>query len=100
MFYKEQCGCLLSALEGNIVLEDGYSSSPQLFWHREPVSWKTILPQTSGGWGWFGDDSSTLHLSGSLFLLLLHQLHLKSSGIRSQRLVTPAIQHSWKDGLE
>ena len=35
-----------------------------------------------GRGGWFGDDSSTLHL----FLLLLHQLHLRSSGIRSWRL--------------
>ena len=40
-----------------------------------------------GRGGWFGDDSSTLHL----FLLLLHQLHLRSSGIRSQRLGTPAL---------
>ena len=38
--------------------------------------------------GWFQDDSSTLHLSCTLFLLLLHQLHLRSSGIRSRRLGT------------
>ena len=40
------------------------------------------------GW-WFPDDSSTLHLLCTLFLLLLHQLHLRSSGIRSWRLETP-----------
>ena len=35
--------------------------------------------------GWFWDDSSTLHLLCALFLLLLHQFHLRSSGLRSQR---------------
>ena len=30
--------------------------------------------------GWFQDDSSALHLMCTLFLLL-HQLHLRSSGI-------------------
>ena len=39
--------------------------------------------------GWFQDDSSALHLLCTLFLLLLHQLHLRSSGIRSRRLGTP-----------
>ena len=40
---------------------------------------------TDQGWGWFWDDSSALHLSCTLFLLLLHQLHLRSSGTGSQR---------------
>ena len=41
---------------------------------------------------WFGDDSNTLHLSCTLFLLLLlYPLHLRSSCIRSQRLGTPAL---------
>ena len=39
---------------------------------------------TDRGWGWgsgwFGDDSSTWHLLCTLFLLLLHQLHLRSQG--------------------
>ena len=39
-----------------------------------------------GKWGCFGDDSSILHLLCTLFLLLLHQLCLGSSDIRSQRL--------------
>ena len=43
-----------------------------------------------GGGGWFLDDSSVLHLLCTLFLLLFHQLHLRSSGIRSWRLGTPA----------
>ena len=41
--------------------------------------------------GWFGDDSGTLHLLCTLFLSLLHQLNLRSSGIKSWRLGTPAL---------
>ena len=43
---------------------------------------------------WFLDDSNSLHLSCTLLLLLLQKLHLRSSGIRSQRLGTPALEHS------
>ena len=43
--------------------------------------------------GWFQDDSRTLHLLCTLFLLLLHQFHLRSSRIRSYRLGAPAIQY-------
>ena len=32
--------------------------------------------------GWFQNNSSALHLLCTIFLLLLHQLHLRSSGIR------------------
>ena len=46
-----------------------------------------------GSGGWFGDDSSTLHLLYTLFLLLLHEIHLRASGIRSQRLGNPALRH-------
>ena len=46
--------------------------------------------------GCFGDDSSTLRLSCTLFLLLLHQLHLRS-GIRSWRLGTPVLHYLFKD---
>ena len=35
---------------------------------------------------WFGDDSSALHVLCTLFLPLLHQLHLRPLGIRLQRL--------------
>ena len=44
------------------------------------------------GWRWFRGDSEALHLLCTLFLLLLHQLHLISSEVRSQRLGTPAIK--------
>ena len=55
------------------------------FLHQGQFSWMTIFPQT-GVAGWFQDDSSTLYLFCTLSLLLLHQFHLRSSGIRSQRL--------------
>ena len=38
------------------------------------------------GGGWFWNDSSALHLLCTLFLLLSHQVHLRSLGIRSQSL--------------
>ena len=41
--------------------------------------------------GGFWDDSSALHFSCTQFLGLLHQLHLRSLGIRSQRLETPTL---------
>ena len=50
---------------------------------------KGDFPHELEKWGRFQDDSSALHLLCTLFLLLLHQLHLRSSGIRSWRLGTP-----------
>ena len=41
--------------------------------------------------GCFGDDSNTLYFLCSLFLLLLHQLHRRSPGIRSQKLGIPVL---------
>ena len=43
--------------------------------------------------GWFQDDSSILRLLCALFILLSHQLHLRSSGIRSWKLGTPVLWH-------
>ena len=40
------------------------------------------------GRGWFQDNSSTLHLLRTSFLLLLYQFHLRASDIRSRRLGT------------
>ena len=45
-------------------------------------------------WGWFQDDSSALHLLCTSFLSLLCQLHLRPSGIRSQRLGSPELQNT------
>ena len=71
-----------------------HSSSLQPFWHQGAVLWKTVFPQTDWGeGGWFQDDSSAFHLLCTLFILLLHQLQLRSSGIRYQGLGTPVIQY-------
>ena len=48
------------------------------------------FPTDQGGTEWFWDDCSTSHILYTLFLLL-HQLHLRSSGIRSRRLGTPGL---------
>ena len=40
----------------------------------------------------FCDDSRALHLLCTLSLFLLYQLHLRSTGFRSQRLGTPAVE--------
>ena len=48
---------------------------------------------------WFGDDSSALRLLCTLFLLLLHKLYLRSSGIQFQRLGTPVISDTDIFGL-
>ena len=68
------------------------SSSPQP--HSAPGTGFTEDSFSTGrgrAGGWFQDDSSALHLLCTLFLLLLYQLHLRSSGIRSQRLETPDV---------
>ena len=41
--------------------------------------------------GWFQDDLSALHLLCTLFLLLLCQLHLRASDIRSRRFKPPVL---------
>ena len=68
-----------------------YGSDPNSFGTRDHFHGRQLF---HGGWGWFGDDSSTWHLLCTLFLLLLHQLHLRPSGIRSQSLGTPALWNS------
>ena len=81
----------------------------------------SFLPKKSQGWspsewtGWISLPSkglsrvfsntkvqkhqlfSSLHLLCTLFLLLLHQLHLRSSSIRSWSLGSPALAHSHGD---
>ena len=44
---------------------------------------------TDGLGGGFQDDSSTLHLSCTLVLLLLHELQFRPFGIRPEKLGTP-----------
>ena len=38
----------------------GLTSSPQPFWHQEPVLWKSVFPRAGGTSGCFPVDSSTL----------------------------------------
>ena len=71
--------CCIHLASGLLHIRNPLSSGPQPFWHQGPASWKTIFPQMGGGNGWFQDDSSTLQLLCTLFLLLLHQLCLRSS---------------------
>ena len=62
---------------------------------------KKIFPRMGGRWGWFLDDSSVWHLLCTLLLLLLHQLQLRSAGIRYQRLGIPALKHpDWTEGAK
>ena len=68
------------------------SAAVHRLWYQGSISWKTIFPRP--GEGWFEDASSELHLLCTLFLLSWHQLHLRSSGIKSQRLGTPGLVHS------
>ena len=73
---------------------------PQHFGTRDWFSRKTIFPRIDEV-GLTGGDSLGmiqvhLHLLCALFLLLLHQLLLRSSGIRSQRLGTPVLESSLK----
>ena len=61
------------------------------FGTRDRICGRQFFHRLGVGEG-FQDDSSALHLSHTLFLLLLHQLHLRSLGIRSQRLGTPVLK--------
>ena len=64
---------------------------PKLFGTRDRFCGRQFFYEP-GGWGWFRDDSSMLHLLCTLFLLLLYRLYLISSGIRFWRLWTPDLQ--------
>ena len=59
---------------------------PNLFGTRDWFCERVFPPSGGGSGGWYQDDSSALHLLCALFLLLFHQLHLRSPGIRSQNL--------------
>lgn len=67
-----------------------YTRGPQPFWHRDEF-WGWQFFHVLGRRRWFWDDLNTLHLLWPLFLLLLSQLHLRSSSIRSLRLGTSAL---------
>ena len=79
-----ECPKRLQGQEG-MFLQNGL----QCFWHSWPVLRKTIFFMDHKVGECYWDDSRSLHLLCILFLLLLHQLHLRSSGIRSRRLGIP-----------
>ena len=103
--------CALPLWTGKHDLTYRPSSTMGSFWSSKDQAWDPLhqrsptflVPGTGfvednfskdqGRGGWFRDDSSALHLLCTLFLLLLHQLHLRSSGIRSSGLGTPALDH-------
>ena len=68
-----------------------WSSGPPPCWHQGLVSWKAIFLGTR--LGWFHDGSSAFHFLCTFFLFFLHQLHLRSSGVRPQTLRTSALEH-------
>ena len=59
-----------------LLFESTQDQGSLTFWHQGPASWKTIFRRRVG---WFRDDSSALHLLCTFSLLLLPQLHLRSS---------------------
>ena len=66
------------------------SAIPNLFGTRDQFHRRQFFHGQREG-EWFRDDSSALHLLCTLFLLLLCQLHLASSGIGSRRWGPPAL---------
>ena len=74
---------------------NGFSPStaavPNLLGTREQFYGRHFFHEPGVG-GYFQDDSGTLHVLHALFLLLLHQLHLKSSSLRFRSLGTSGLQ--------
>ena len=64
----------------------------QPFWHQGPVSWKTIFPWTGGGGGWamVSDNTLIVHFVSIIITLV----PLRSLGVRSWNLGTPALEDS------
>ena len=63
---------------------------PDLFGTKDQFNERHFSMDQGGGW--FGDDSSALHLLCTSFLFFLHQFHLRSSAIRSWRSGTPVLE--------
>ena len=80
-----------------IVITPWFSEAaiPNILETRDRFPGRQLLHEW--GRGWFPDYSSALHLFWTLFLLLVHQFHFRSSGIRTQRFWTPVLKRSsWK----
>ena len=57
------------------------------------------MDQDDGGYS-LEDESSALYLLCTLFLFLLHQLYLRLSGIKSQRLGTLALESIYTEDYQ
>ena len=87
----------LSRPSKTVLLLCSNAAVPNLFGIMDPFCERQFFHRP--GWeGWFQDDSWALYLLSTLLLSLLHQLHLRSSGTRSQRLGTPCLMESRPDG--
>ena len=72
-----------------LISVDSYKNSPNLFGTKDQFCGRQFFHGPGVG-GRFWEDSSTLISLCISFILLLHKPHLRSSGIRSQRLGTSA----------
>ena len=70
---------------------------PSLFGTRDRLCGRQFSIDQDGRGDGFRMIRSALHLLCILFLSLLHQLHLRSSGIRSWRLGTPGLRDKTLD---
>ena len=85
--------CVVSSEQNSVSYR---AAVPNLFGTRNQFHGRQFFFFPRTAWG-RGDDSSPLHLFFTLFLLLLHQLHLRSSGVISQRLGTPDLKNCLPD---
>ena len=83
---------------------DSITDSTSWVWANSERGWIAREPGVLQAMGsqsqtWLSDWTELAHLLCTLFLLLLHQLHLRSSRIKSQRLGIPDLQgagNGWK----
>ena len=93
--WQQKCRVLTTAQPENFQLEDFLRQQSPIFLASGTSFVEGNLLMESGGGGLFQDDLSALHWSCTLFLSLLHQLHLRSSSVRPQRLGIPVLNDTF-----
>ena len=91
-----------ASFEGSLDIRDEEArlwSSPQPFCYQGLVSWNTIFPQIGESGGMGSGCIKYITFIVHCISVLLRQLHLTSSGIRSQRWRTLALEHFDAAGL-
>ena len=89
----------ISFLAFLLFLRSSKAAVPNLFGIRDWFHGRQVFHGTGAGLlaGWFKSMTSMVHIISITIshytLLLLHQLQLRSSGIRSQSSGTPALRH-------